>query len=357
METIIKLGSRGARAKELQELLRAKGYGIVADGVFGPRSVEALRDFQRAAGLPPTGQGDSNTWARLQDQPTLGTVTPGGFGLWVDSLPDRRGGVWDWDGWAQELVGTGASDFSIVTFGQTVLALPSWWNAERLAAAAAALYHAAGKATQPCRVGWLYWADAQRDAESRETYQRLLERCAKYGSECLPFYLEADAEEAAKGLTPEQAVRWARLHPNVELQVTAVINEGNGLGLARPFIVGNIAERHVVLRPQIYTAYLPNKAWTKHGLFRPGVFQEKIADNLAALLDAYPSLTIEQGAALYGQDHPAPHPKGVEALQASYKAALDTAHMWSPKYGPRWMFWSSKAISSVVYNWLKTLPR
>jgi murein DD-endopeptidase MepM/ murein hydrolase activator NlpD len=57
---MLRSGSTGPGVKALQEKL-----GIRADGIFGPETERAVRDFQRRAGLPVTGTVDVETWARL----------------------------------------------------------------------------------------------------------------------------------------------------------------------------------------------------------------------------------------------------------------------------------------------------
>ena len=56
--------------KELQELLTARGYkpGPV-DGKPGPKTREALKQFQKDAGLPVTGVLDAETTQRLRAAP------------------------------------------------------------------------------------------------------------------------------------------------------------------------------------------------------------------------------------------------------------------------------------------------
>ncbi len=58
---------QGAAVKELQTLLRNKGYtNITADGIFGPKTTTAVRDFQTKNGLTVDGRVGSKTWAALR---------------------------------------------------------------------------------------------------------------------------------------------------------------------------------------------------------------------------------------------------------------------------------------------------
>ena len=55
------------RALYLQKLLRMSGYEIgPVDGIIGPRTIDALKRFQNAAGLPVTGEFDRKTVKRLR---------------------------------------------------------------------------------------------------------------------------------------------------------------------------------------------------------------------------------------------------------------------------------------------------
>lgn len=68
-ETIIvevKRGGNGEAVRALQVLLRSKfGYTLEVDGIFGPLTEEALKDFQTKQGLTPDGIADPLTWQKL----------------------------------------------------------------------------------------------------------------------------------------------------------------------------------------------------------------------------------------------------------------------------------------------------
>ena len=57
---VLKLGNRGNEVKALQEKLNLK-----ADGVFGPLTEEAVKDFQRSNGLEVDGIVGTNTLSKL----------------------------------------------------------------------------------------------------------------------------------------------------------------------------------------------------------------------------------------------------------------------------------------------------
>lgn len=351
-------GYSGQVVKRLQELLTSAGHRTTPDGVYGPRTTMAVKSYQRSRGLPPTGVADPATLRALgwegTPEPPVPAPTASTRGLWVDTRPRvLSNGAVEWDGWARELADLGISDASIVTFGHPDPAIPSWWTASRLSAATAALRHAG-----VARVGWLFWASREDHLEALRWFSNALDVARIYGREHLPDYLEADAEESAKGISQDEVSDWIELCEGfrIRIQTTAVLQLGRGLRLAAPWVLGSLGKwGQAVLRPQVYTAYLPGKEWTKDPLFRPGAFQAELADDLAELLAAHPALVIEQGAALYGQRHPGPL-KGVAALQRSYEVALQTAPAWSPGRIPHLQFWSAKAVTGDVAKWLRGLP-
>lgn len=57
---VLKLGSKGNEVKTLQEKLNLK-----ADGIFGPLTEEAVKDFQRSNGLEVDGIVGGNTLSKL----------------------------------------------------------------------------------------------------------------------------------------------------------------------------------------------------------------------------------------------------------------------------------------------------
>jgi peptidoglycan hydrolase-like protein with peptidoglycan-binding domain len=59
-------GQRGEQVKAVQQALKDKGHdpGDV-DGVMGPKTQAALRDFQKKEGLKETGRLDTETMAKL----------------------------------------------------------------------------------------------------------------------------------------------------------------------------------------------------------------------------------------------------------------------------------------------------
>ncbi len=60
-ERTLRLGSEGGDVKQLQRLLTRSGFRAPADGTFGPGTRTAVRGFQRAATLKPTGVAGRGT--------------------------------------------------------------------------------------------------------------------------------------------------------------------------------------------------------------------------------------------------------------------------------------------------------
>ena len=81
---VLRKGDNGNDVRELQEILTGKGFDCgYADGVFGARTLDAVKRFQEFCGLDPDGIVGKNTWAALyQDvQPERKTYTVSISGL------------------------------------------------------------------------------------------------------------------------------------------------------------------------------------------------------------------------------------------------------------------------------------
>ena len=69
--TNLTLGSTGNSVRTIQEQLNriAQAYPalpiVAVDGIFGPRTEEAVRTFQEIFGLPATGIVDMPTWFKI----------------------------------------------------------------------------------------------------------------------------------------------------------------------------------------------------------------------------------------------------------------------------------------------------
>ena len=67
---LIKLGSKGTQVAELQKLLNEKGFDAgITDGVFGRGTERAVKDFQASVGLIADGIVGNMTWEALRDNP------------------------------------------------------------------------------------------------------------------------------------------------------------------------------------------------------------------------------------------------------------------------------------------------
>lgn len=67
------IGSSGNEVRQIQEQLNAISNNyplipkIIADGIYGERTQDAVRTFQSAFGLPQTGIVDYRTWYKIQE--------------------------------------------------------------------------------------------------------------------------------------------------------------------------------------------------------------------------------------------------------------------------------------------------
>lgn len=61
----IRSGSRGQDVRDLQKALKAAGFDVAEDGVFGPATAKAVKEFQRSKNLDADGVVGPKTWGAL----------------------------------------------------------------------------------------------------------------------------------------------------------------------------------------------------------------------------------------------------------------------------------------------------
>ncbi len=81
-------GSRGQAIVDLQQMLTALGYPLDDDGMFGPATDKAVRNFQRERGLPSDGIVGPQTRAAIRKALPFG---PTPAELWVAALGWLKG--------------------------------------------------------------------------------------------------------------------------------------------------------------------------------------------------------------------------------------------------------------------------
>lgn len=70
---VLESGSTGAKVRQMQEELNviAGAYPalpkIAADGIYGPATANAVKEFQSVFGLPVTGKVDYPTWYKISE--------------------------------------------------------------------------------------------------------------------------------------------------------------------------------------------------------------------------------------------------------------------------------------------------
>lgn len=73
----LKKGSKGTGVEELQRLLNESGnYGLQTDGVFGDKTLAAVKDYQQKNGLAVDGIAGANTLGKLKGTGATPTAAP-----------------------------------------------------------------------------------------------------------------------------------------------------------------------------------------------------------------------------------------------------------------------------------------
>lgn len=65
MASTLRYGARGDEVKELQKRLNSAGYGLSVDGIFGDKTLGAVKKYQQSNGLAVDGIVGANTWGKL----------------------------------------------------------------------------------------------------------------------------------------------------------------------------------------------------------------------------------------------------------------------------------------------------
>lgn len=76
----LRLGARGDAVKSLQRSLNDQGAGISADGVFGSRTLRAVKSAQSSAGIAVDGVVGPQTWAALNGSEKKGASSSSSSG-------------------------------------------------------------------------------------------------------------------------------------------------------------------------------------------------------------------------------------------------------------------------------------
>jgi peptidoglycan hydrolase-like protein with peptidoglycan-binding domain len=76
----LRAGASGSDVRELQKALRSAGFAVKVDGQFGPSTVRAVKRFQRAAQLTPSGTVGAKTVAALKAAAKGSTAAVGNNG-------------------------------------------------------------------------------------------------------------------------------------------------------------------------------------------------------------------------------------------------------------------------------------
>lgn len=81
---LVRKGDQHHPVRTLQYLLRARGHNLAVDGIFGPVTDAAVRDFQQRNGLAVDGIVGPHTWSAL-----IITVRPGDRGDAVRAVQEE----------------------------------------------------------------------------------------------------------------------------------------------------------------------------------------------------------------------------------------------------------------------------
>ena len=117
-------GATGTAVRRLQRALRrTPNLGITVDGIFGPQTETAVKEFQEGAGLVADGTAGPPTWDALPDGGPMPTLKEGSSGDVVRALQTvlTNGAPGEWNTTPQGIDG----EFGPLTKA-SVAAFQSW---------------------------------------------------------------------------------------------------------------------------------------------------------------------------------------------------------------------------------------
>jgi murein L,D-transpeptidase YcbB/YkuD len=72
---LLSVGSQGQEVRDLQAFLSQRGYyDSTVDGIYGPRTQSAVRQFQQAQNLQADGIVGPQTWGAMMSDDSIGTT-------------------------------------------------------------------------------------------------------------------------------------------------------------------------------------------------------------------------------------------------------------------------------------------
>lgn len=101
-----------------------------------------------------------------------------------------------------------------------------------------------------------------------------------------------------------------------------------GKGALHRYVEAFLVDARVnIVTLQSYLQYQGEDHWTKPGVFRPSGSYLTTCEAVAKRIDRQ-GRAVALGQALHAQDHPAPHPRGVAALEVVRKRLLALGRSW-----------------------------
>lgn len=258
------------------------------------------------------------------------------IGIWIDGPAPTEAQI---PAWADEIASTGARLASLWCVG-TPLHLPRW-GARALLLATQALRE------RGLVVRWTIWGDSRPDRiqEQRAAWAQIVPAFWAAGEPLAE--IEVDLEEAWRD--GAGAALLAQELGTLGLTITAC-NSVPGPKVSK-------AVRAVLDLPgvqewtlQAYSQYT-EKEWTHDPLVRPVTFQAYAARFAQPPLEAGIVTRWRCGLITINQAHPAPHPRGIAALDAAADEALrhtDLLCLWS---------WKHLRGQGAVLDWVRGLAR